>query len=104
MKRKFSISWISTILNCILILIPVLCSLLYFVHVVSSKLETTAESTATFYMEQFTNDTGRILDALRNTAYYLMSDPDTLTLMQNSNPPPRWNGLRSRRVLAGCRY
>lgn len=94
MKRKFSISWISTILNCILILIPVLCSLLYFVHVVSSKLETTAESTATFYMEQFTNDTGRILDALRNTAYYLMSDPDTLTLMQNSNPPTQMERLK----------
>jgi len=93
LRKKYSISWIAISLCCILVLIPVICSVVYFNSIVSARLETTARETASFYVNQYANETSAIMDTLRNSVYYLTSDERTQTLMQQEDMPGQMERL-----------
>jgi len=93
MKKKRSIAWIAISLSCVLILVPVLCAVIYFSNVVSSRLETTARENASFYINQFTDETNALLDTLRSSTYYLISDDRTQQIMQREEMPSQMDRL-----------
>lgn len=93
MKKKRSIAWIAISLSCVLILVPVLCAVIYFSNVVSTRLETTARENASFYINQFTNETNALLDTLRSSTYYLISDDRTQQIMQREEMPSQMDRL-----------
>lgn len=93
MKKKRSIAWIAISLSCVLILVPVLCTVIYFSNVVSLRLETTARENASFYINQFTDETNVLLDTLRSSTYYLISDDRTQQIMQHEEMPSQMDRL-----------
>lgn len=93
MKKKRSIAVIAISLSCMLILIPVLCSVIYFSNAVSTRLEVTARENASFYINQLTDETNALLDTLRGSTYYLISDDRTQQLMTSPNTPSQMDRL-----------
>ncbi|MCP1109509.1 sensor histidine kinase [Ohessyouella blattaphilus] len=93
MKKKLSIIWIAILLCCALVLTPVLCTLAYFNHTVSSRLKNTAKETASFYLDQYADETASILDTLRSTIHYLTTDTLTQEYMRKTEPPSQMERL-----------
>lgn len=82
-KRKISLVSIAIALCCALVLVPVICSVLYFGTSVAHRLEGNARETASFYIDQIATKASGTLDTLRGSIYYLMSDQSTQKLMRN---------------------
>lgn len=82
-KRKLSLVAIAIALCCALVLVPVICSILYFSTSVAHRLEGNARETASFYIDQIASQASGTLDTLRGIIYYLMSDQSTQKLMRN---------------------
>lgn len=93
MKKKISIIGIAITLCCVLVLVPVLSTLLYFNRVVSSQLETTAQETASFYLRQYVLETSSVLDMLRRSTYYLITDDLAQQYMQQAEAPDQMKRL-----------
>lgn len=93
MKKKLSLKLIAAVLCCALVIVPVLCSIIYFSTAVSARLENTARETVSFYMDQFAEHSGSILDTLRNSIYYLMSDDRTQSIMRRDDMPDQLERL-----------
>lgn len=84
-QKKLSLVFLGAVLCCALVLIPVICSILYFNTAVSRRLEDHARETVSFYLDQLTDNISVTLDTLRNSIYYLMSDDGTQRLMRHPN-------------------
>lgn len=93
MKKKTSIIWIAILLCCALVLAPVLCTLIYFNNTVSSRLETTAKETASFYVDQYAVETSSVLDTLRRSTHYLINDTLTQEYMRKTETPSQMERL-----------
>lgn len=93
MKKKIPLVFIAAALSCALVLVPVICSFLYFNGVVSARLEITARETVTFYMSQIVDKTGSVLNTLRSSIYYLISDERTQGIMRRDGMPDQLERL-----------
>lgn len=82
-EKKRSLTAIAIALCCALVLVPVLCSILYFSTSVAQRLESNARETASFYIDQLAAQATATLDTLRGSIYYLMSDQRTQAIMRN---------------------
>lgn len=100
MKKKLSITWIIVSLCLILVMVPVLSSYFYFSHIVYGRLETTAKETASFYIGQYVKDIGLGLDALKNSVYYLATDPNTQQMMRSEEVPSQLERLTTEEGLS----
>lgn len=80
--KKLSLTAIAIALCCALVLVPVLCSILYFSTFVAQRLESNARETASFYIDQLAVQASGTLDTLRGSIYYLMSDENTQAIMR----------------------
>ncbi|MGL6202164.1 MAG: sensor histidine kinase [Lachnospiraceae bacterium] len=100
MGKKRSIIWITMLLCCLLILIPVSCSVIYFSSVVSTQLETMARETASFYLDQYSLETSSVCNTLRNCSYYLISDDRTQQIMQQNELPTQLERLEVEEALS----
>lgn len=83
MKKKIPLSLLAVLLCCLVAVLPSACSILYFNITVSRRLETDAQQTVTFYLRQLAAQTDSLLNTLRGSIYYLMSDTRTNMLMQD---------------------
>lgn len=83
MKKKLPLAAGILVLGSTLVLIPIVCSILYFRTAVADRLEYTAKNTASFYLEQIAERTSSTLEILHGCIYYLMSDDGTQEIMQN---------------------
>lgn len=92
-KKKLPLTLIAVVLCCALVVVPVLCSIIYFTTSVSTRLENTARETVTFYLDQFADHSSSILDTLRNSIYYLMSDDRTQSIMRRDDMPDQLERL-----------
>ncbi|MCQ5128361.1 sensor histidine kinase [Butyricicoccus faecihominis] len=92
-RKKLPLTLIAVVLCCALVVVPVLCSIIYFTTSVSTRLENTARETVTFYLDQFADHSSSILDTLRNSIYYLMSDDRTQSIMRREDMPDQLERL-----------
>lgn len=83
MKKKFPLAAGVLVLSSTLVLIPIICSILYFSTAVAARQEETAQNTASFYLEQIAERTSSTLGVLRGCIYYLMSDDCAQEIMQH---------------------
>lgn len=81
--KKPSLTLLALVLCCALVLVPVLCSILYFSTSVSRRLEKTARETVSFYIGQLAGQTSATLETLRGSIYYLMSDDRIRRMMRS---------------------
>lgn len=86
-RKKRSLVTIALLLCCALIVVPVVCSVIYFNTAVARRLEATARETASFYISQLAHDATATLDTLRGGIYYLMSDAGTQQIMHSQEEP-----------------
>lgn len=93
MKKKLPLTLIAAALCCTLVIVPALCSIVYFSTAVSARLENTARETVSFYMNQFADHSSSILDTLRSSIYYLMSDDRTQSIMLRDDMPDQLERL-----------
>ena len=66
---------LAALLCCVLVLVPVVCSILYFGTSVARRLESNARGTASFYIDNLAERASATLDTLRGSIYYLMHLP-----------------------------
>ncbi len=88
-KKKPSLIAIAVLLCCSLVLLPVVCSIVYFKTAVTSKLEKNARETASFYLSNLVDQTSSTLSTLRDSIYFLMSDPAAQRLMYSADGAAR---------------
>lgn len=100
MKKKLSVTWIIISLCCMLVLVPVLSSYLYFSHIVYGRLETTATETASFYIDQFAKGIHVGIGTLKNIIYYLATDPNTQQMMHSPQVPSQMKRLKTEEDLS----
>lgn len=84
-KKKLSLIAIAILLCCSLVLLPVVCSIVYFKTVVTDKLEKNARETASFYLSNLADQTASTLSTLRDSIYFLMSDDAARRLMYSAD-------------------
>ena len=93
MKRKKSLSMIALLLCCILIILPVCSTAVYFGSAASARLKDNVRETVGFYLSQVSERTGSTLNAMRNSIYYLMSDNATQEIMSTDAAPDQLKRL-----------
>ena len=93
MKRKKSLAMIAVILCCILIILPVCSTAIYFGSAASTRLNNTVRETVDFYLSQVVERTGSTLNAIHNSIYYLMSDNATQEIMHTEGAPEQLKRL-----------
>lgn len=93
MKHKKSLAAIAVLLCCILIILPICCTAIYFGNAASERLKSTVRETAGFYLSQASERTGSTLNAMRNSIYYLMSDRATQQIMRTEVAPDQLKRL-----------
>lgn len=93
MKRKKSLAAIAVLLCCILIILPISCTAIYFGSAASERLKNTVRETVDFYLGQVSERTGSTLNAMRNSIYYLMSDGATQQIMRTEVAPDQLKRL-----------
>jgi Predicted signal transduction protein with a C-terminal ATPase domain len=93
MKHKKSLSAIAVLLCCILIILPVCGTAVYFGSAASARLKDTVRETVDFYLSQVSERTGTTLNAVRNSIYYLMSDSATQQIMSTEVAPDQLKRL-----------
>ncbi|MGN1007456.1 MAG: hypothetical protein ACI4PV_00790, partial [Butyricicoccus sp.] len=86
MKRKISLMALAIMLACLLVFLPVVSASTYFTRTVSRQLEHNASETVAVYLDQFTEQTDRMLDTLRDCVYYLTTDSSARRMMQQQTP------------------
>lgn len=86
MKRKISLAALAIVLACLLVFLPVVSASIYFTRTVSRQLEHNASETVAVYLDQFTEQTDRMLDTLRDCVYYLTTDSSARRMMQQQTP------------------
>ncbi|UWP57892.1 sensor histidine kinase [Ruminococcus gauvreauii] len=96
MKRKntkLSLTLIAIIFCCALAILPTFFTILYYNKSISNQFENTAHETASFYLDQFADKSTSILNTLRNSIYYLMSDAKTQSIMRSTSQPDQLDRL-----------
>lgn len=88
-KKKLSLIAIALLLCCSLVLLPVVCSIVYFKSTVTSKLEENTRETVSFYLANLADQTSSTLSTLRDSIYFLMSDDATQRLMYSADGAAR---------------
>lgn len=83
--RKLSLMVLALLLCCALVMLPIMCSVIYFKTAVTGRLEKNARETASFYLSNLADQTSSTLSILRDSIYYLMSDDAAQRLMRSSN-------------------
>lgn len=82
-RKKISLTVIGIVLCCALVLIPMLSSILYFSTSIAHQLEENTHQTASFYINQLTEQASDVLRTLHGCIYYLMSDRNAQAIMSN---------------------
>lgn len=85
MKRKISLTALAIFLVCLLVFLPVVSASVYFTRTVSRQLEHNASETVAVYLDQFTEQTDRMLGTLRDCIYYLTTDAAARRMMQQES-------------------
>lgn len=93
MRYKKSLAVIAALLCCLLIILPICGTAIYFGSAASARLKDTARDTVGFYLDQASERTGATLDAARNSIYYLMSDSATQQIMSANTAPDQLKRL-----------
>ncbi|MBR0599305.1 sensor histidine kinase [Sinanaerobacter chloroacetimidivorans] len=93
MKHKKSLAVIAVLMCCILIILPISCTAIYFGSAASARLKDTVRETVDFYLSQVSERTGSTLNAMRNSIYYLMSDDATQQIMRTEVAPDQLKRL-----------
>lgn len=93
MKHKKSLAAIAVLLCCILIILPICSTAIYFGSAASARLKDTVRETVDFYLSQVSERTGSTLNAMRNSIYYLMSDNATQQIMRTDVAPDQLKRL-----------
>lgn len=93
MRYKKSLAVIAALLCCLLIILPICGTAVYFGSAASARLKDTARDTVDFYLDQASERTGATLDAARNSIYYLMSDSATQQIMSANTAPDQLKRL-----------
>ena len=91
--KKPSFIMLAALLCCVLVLVPVVCSILYFGTSVARRLESNARGTASFYIDNLAERASATLDTLRGSIYYLMSDSRTRSIMHSDDEPTQTERL-----------
>lgn len=84
--KKPSLVLLCLSLCCLFVLIPTVCASLYFYRTVSVEMEDNARETVGLYLDRTRESTETVLDSLRNSIFYLMSDPTVQGYMQTDTP------------------
>lgn len=91
--KKPSFIMLAALLCCVLVVVPVVCSILYFSTSVARRLEANARGTASFYIDNLAESASATLDTLRGSIYYLMSDSRTSRIMRSDDEPTQTERL-----------
>ena len=93
MKHKKSLAAIAVLLCCILIILPVCSTAIYFGSSASARLKDNVRETVNFYLSQVSERTGSTLNSMHNSIYYLMSDDTVQQIMSTDAAPDQLTRL-----------
>ncbi|MDR0886168.1 MAG: histidine kinase [Clostridiales Family XIII bacterium] len=99
MRRKISLFAVFMALCVLLMIVPAVCSIVYFNNIVSDRLEDNAIETVDYYADNFAENTTDIFDTLDETTYFLLQNKNTQEIMAMDAQPSQQQRLTLEKEL-----